>query len=374
MLRRWRWILHTAEAIEEYLHSLQVKTSSIEFVLPVDGIVARVISDSTELLTKVQSRFTKKAVLDVGEKHSLQLIYLTHAAKTPQKCINTADGMLYFKRSRTDVAFDPLSRILLIHGPNDSGYVKSLLFGMLSHQQVEKERYGLHAGVIASHPNGVAYVGSHGTGKTTHALLALLSRQRRRIVTDDWALFYTREKGYFPFAEGVERCLFVDEAMIYEIKKALPKTAHNRDLISNLQNVNRKAVYMDSRSTVLLKSIFGEHKISKNTAIGTIFCLTPHPMDHVRRVPRSTFVRHMMTTSYHIPFHTPASQTELQRAVSIRGDRSIQRGAEYALGILEREYKFWEGIYKKCDIRAIGTRGNSVKHVHSKMEQYLESP
>jgi hypothetical protein len=356
MNRQWFWYPH--RNLDAYLRDLNRSTSYVR--VQVENTFGPIIVETDEprlldmLLTQ---RFRSVANNPNLNDNSPRLTYLHHTNPVSHRDILTSDKILKGSRGHTDVAFVPNNSSILLHRPSlesmvrnaklseaeltdflisySFGLIKSLVNGLTSF--VEAGNVGCHGAIFELDGRGVALLGATGSGKSTHALRFLLSNESAILITDDWSIIRCQELSFE--AVALERQFFARRAQIEELLKHYPNATQIKALL--------EASDRNSRIDLDLRSVLGTNRFAKQTKLDVVLCITkkPHGKAEIKKMGKTEFLTHAITSSPHIPFHSTTNDhyKEVQ-------EQAGQELHDIMVNRVREDSQFWQALYDRLPV------------------------
>ena len=320
-IRNWNWEVSTIDEIRELIQSIDIPIFVIEGKLSPYQILTQIFTDNELFAKLVAERYgvLKYELLGnisrIGSK-PLSLIYLTNALKEANSRIRTLDHRLGSSYERTDVLFCPRTNTGLIRGPEKFGFVKSLILCLLSYSLTKYSLFGAHCSVLKLEAGGIAFIGRHGAGKSTLNLITSICKNDSKLVTDDWGFWSKEERIGLCYVNCIcaDPNLFVEantiELLINSIPIAIRRNVMRK--VKQLKKISRVDKVIE-RIDVHIKEYFSDDSIASSSLIKYLFCLSNDSETINNNISQKSFVDFVIDTSYHIPFHSNSSRSNLLR-------------------------------------------------------------
>lgn len=366
-IRNWSWELHTVSDIRGLVESITSPLFVIDCTVSQYHDSTQFITDN-ELFARVFAKrygvnhyHLLKAISEVGTS-SINLIYLTNSLSESNSLIRTPNQQLMNTYERTDVAYCPRTNTALIRGPEKFGFVKSLILGLLSFWTAQNSIYGAHCGLVNVKSGGIAFIGRHGSGKSTLSLITTLCSKKAQFVTDDWALWHIDDsQGCRISCECADSSLFVDADTVEAVIKSIPKY-HAPDigdgLIKKLHEITKTEKTIE-RIDISLSTYLPSEMLGSTSYINHLFLLTRTSDIGNNPIMSSedAFIDFIIDTSYYIPFHSYSSRHNLSRNVE-RGN--ISEELEMVESRLLSERLFWKQVYPLLQVHILDTNKQGI--------------
>lgn len=235
-LRVWNWIPKNKNDIKIYCNSFDSNYYEKILYFHELNLYIRLIMDEKILVNlsekNIGHRFTS---LDPVKDRTLTLYFLSETLPVRHEMISIEGCILSKEKERTDVLFDPIFNVALIHAPSKFGFINSMILGLMSFFMIKEKKYGLHSGLTISGDKGYIFCGAHGMGKTTLTLTHLLLNKKTNMLSDDWVFYSKNNQNNIVTAQSTDQKIFVSIDTVKNILEAVP-----------IEHINNKRLYKKS--------------------------------------------------------------------------------------------------------------------------------
>lgn len=380
--RIWNWVPHSSDAIHAYLKALDPSLQEFEVMYSPSGIVIAVLTDHDGIACGFDSHFgISSACFSVSRQKSLNadmmLIYLANSPPVLCPFLMVPEHRLASNYNETDVVFDPLTYTALMHGPAKFGFVKSLVLGLVSYYLSAESVYGIHSGFVVRGSQGILFAGPHGAGKSSFALIFALTEPDATMLSDDWALCQ-RKRGE-TYGTPLEINAYLDPAVAERVLNAVPKSevvnnglqALLEDFVKNASRPQAEhSLRLDRRMDLRVAKKDNAHSSFKIENLVAIGVGLPDEKESLASI--KAFVDLLIYSSYHIPFHSSASEASL-RALGSRDqqDKDTRQGFDLVHSRLINERAFWTEVTKTSTILVFDTGDTDLWRRYSQLREML---
>ena len=260
-LRVWNWIPKSETDIIDYFQAVNPDYSEINIYFKEVNVCCRAILDDENLINLTKAKYSDRVnKVEVENARRVTLYFLSNSLPVNHERIVTENKLLSKDKARTDVLFDPINNVALIHGPSKFGFINSMLVGQMSFLFIQEGKYGLHSGLTTVGEVGYIFCGAHGMGKTSLAITHLLLDDFAKIVSDDW-VYYSIDSQNSISVLSLDSELFVGVDTVSHIVESVPENIivnHSlyKELERYIKNVHpQELLKTDSRALGVIKHL-----------------------------------------------------------------------------------------------------------------------